>query len=97
LLWNLVRNNRQAGHDAQMGISQKSGSDQDAIRKVMQAVTHQYHPARSTCLALVMPMMMTMTIVLMMMRVAQDGEFFEQKKTKQTCQQDRKQGMRISS
>ena len=72
-----MRDNRQSGHYAQFRIGQKRCRDQYAVGKVMHAVADQYHPARFAGLFRIVTVGMMMSVGFVVVRVAQDGEFFQ--------------------
>ncbi len=86
-----MRNDGQAGDDAEVRIGQKGRGNQNAVGEVMQAVADQDHPARLAGFTRIMSMRMRMAVTFVMMRMTQDGEFFEQEESQQPAQQGRKQ------
>ncbi len=94
-LRNFVRDDGQTGNNAKLGVGEKRSGYKNAVGEIMQTVADQNHPPRFACLMCIMAVGMIMTISFVMMRMAQNGEFFEQKKPEQTSKQGSEQRMGI--
>ena len=90
-----MRDDCQSGHQPELRIGQERRRDQNSIGEIVHAVAHQDHPASLARFTRVVPVTVGMAIAFVVMRMPQNGKFFQQEEAEQTRQQGGEQGMGV--
>ena len=97
LLRDLVRDDRQRGHDAQAHVGQEGGRDDHAVAEVVDAVADQHAPAPLPGLQRVEVVVVVVPVAFVVVRVAVQLGLLEQEEEQQPREQRGEQRLRVGA